>query len=246
MVVVGRNRICPVLGSRTSWKPTGGIGGIGSIDSIGIGAGYCQRAGGVLTAFWTAAAAAAAAALVTPIVTASDERGIMVELVPAKNMFWLRLGVVQPKSAVDPVAAIPNRFSSLAWWSCAGPPTPPVESCNRWRATAMPTGIAALFCVLLIPMWSMAVPRLTTGATVFGEGASNLTTAVSAVVVLLVSKLFDVVTSDTWHGSRLICIWSGSSVPCSHLPMQVSVFLATAVVPLIKSVCDCTNMLLLA
>lgn len=59
--------------------------------------GYCQRAGGVLTAFWTAAAAAAAAALVTPIVTASDERGIMVELVPAKNMFWLRLGVVQPE-----------------------------------------------------------------------------------------------------------------------------------------------------
>lgn len=43
--------------------------------------GYCQRAGGVLTAFWTAAA------LVTPIVTASDERGIMVELVPVKNMF---------------------------------------------------------------------------------------------------------------------------------------------------------------
>lgn len=55
--------------------------------------GYCQRAGGVLTAFWTAAA------LVTPIVTASDAAavsGIMVELVPAKNMFWARLGVVQP------------------------------------------------------------------------------------------------------------------------------------------------------
>lgn len=74
----------------------------------------------------------------------------------------------------------------------------------------MPTGIvaaAALFCVLVIPMWSMAVPRLT-GTAAFGEGASNLTTAVSAVVVLLLllqaSKLFDVVTSDTWHGSRLM------------------------------------------
>lgn len=51
--------------------------------------GYCQRAGGVRTAFCTAA-------LVTPIATVSGARGIMVELVPVKNMFWLSPGVAQP------------------------------------------------------------------------------------------------------------------------------------------------------
>lgn len=48
---------------------------------IGYLLGYCQRVGGVLTAFCT---------LDTPIVTASEVRGIMVEFVPVKNMFWLR------------------------------------------------------------------------------------------------------------------------------------------------------------
>lgn len=33
-VAVGKNINCPVDGSRTSWKPTGGIG-IGTIDSTG-------------------------------------------------------------------------------------------------------------------------------------------------------------------------------------------------------------------
>lgn len=33
-VAVGRNMNWPVVGSRTSWKPTGGIG-IGTIDSTG-------------------------------------------------------------------------------------------------------------------------------------------------------------------------------------------------------------------
>uniref|UniRef100_A0A2M3ZMW4 Putative secreted peptide n=1 Tax=Anopheles braziliensis TaxID=58242 RepID=A0A2M3ZMW4_9DIPT len=79
----------------------------------------------------------------------------------------------------------------------------------------------------------------------FGEEASIFMMALRAVA-LVASKLLDVVTSDTWHGSRLICICSGSMVPCSHRPMQVSVFFATAVVPLMKSVCDCTKMLLLA
>lgn len=50
----------------------------------------------------------------------------------------------------------------------------------------MPTGIvaAALFWVLVIPMWSMAFPELDKHGATFGEGASILTTAVSAVVVL--------------------------------------------------------------
>lgn len=49
--------------------------------------GYCHSVGGVRTALWT---------LDTPIVRASEFNGIMVELVPVKNMFWLRDDAAPP------------------------------------------------------------------------------------------------------------------------------------------------------
>lgn len=41
-VAVGRNMNWPVVGSRTNWKPTGGIG-IGNIDSTGTEAENTQK-----------------------------------------------------------------------------------------------------------------------------------------------------------------------------------------------------------
>ncbi|KFB37122.1 Kup system potassium uptake protein [Anopheles sinensis] len=60
--------------------------------------------------------------------------------------------------------------------------------------------------VLDATKWPLLLPVLPVVAD-FGEDASSFMMAFSAAFVVA-SKLFDVVTSDTWQGSRLICCWS--------------------------------------